>query len=61
MCEELENGRDGAGLWARARDGWRDSTAAPEAPDSLTLAAYLDGTLEAAARERVEAWMRWTW
>jgi hypothetical protein len=57
MSEELEKAGDGAGLWARARAGWRDATAAPEPPDPLTLAGYLDGTLEAAALERVEAWM----
>ncbi len=57
MSEELEKARDGAGLWARAREGWRVSAVAPEAPDPLTLAAYLDGTLDAAAQERVEAWM----
>ncbi len=57
MSEELDKAKDGAGLWARARPGWRDAAAAPEAPDPLTLAAYLDGTLEAAAQERVEAWM----
>lgn len=57
MSEELENGKDGTGLWARARAGWRDAAAAPEAPDPLNLAAYLDGTLDDAARERVEAWM----
>ena len=57
MSEELEKATDGAGLWARARAGWRDAVAAPEAPDPLTLAAYLDGTLEEATQERVEAWM----
>ena len=57
MSEELDKAKDGAGLWARARPRWRDAAAAPEAPDPLTLAAYLDGTLEEAAQERVEAWM----
>ncbi len=57
MSEELEKAKYGAGLWARARPGWRDTAAAPEAPDPLTLAAYLDDTLEEAAQERVEAWM----
>ena len=66
MSEEFGNGRDardGAGLWARARPGWR-AIAAPgtpeasgEAPDPLLLAAYLDGVLDAAERERVETWM----
>ncbi len=57
MTEETDKSEAGAALWARARAGWRAATAAPDAPDSLTLAAYLDGTLEEAARERVEAWM----
>ncbi len=57
MSEELEKARDGAGLWARARAGWRDSAASPEAPDPLILAAYLDGTLDETAQERVEAWL----
>lgn len=64
MSEEFGNGGNDARLWARARPGWR-ALAAPgeapgafgEAPDSLILAAYLDGALEAAERERVEAWM----
>ncbi len=57
MTEELDKSEDGAELWARAREGWREATAAPDAPESLTLAAYLDGTLDEAARARVEAWM----
>ena len=67
MSEEFGNAKDasdGAGLWARARPGWR-AFASPgeapgvsgEAPDPLILAAYLDGTLDLAERERVEAWM----
>ena len=67
MSEEFGNAKDasnGAGLWARARPGWR-AVAAPgeapgasgEAPDPLILAAYLDGALDTAERERVEAWM----
>ena len=64
MSEEYGNGGDGARLWARARPGWR-ALAAPggapgasgEAPDPLILAAYLDGALDEAERERVEAWM----
>ena len=64
MSEEYGNGGDGARLWARARPGWR-ALAAPggapgasgEAPDPLILAAYLDGALDQAERERVEAWM----
>jgi len=45
-----------AELWRRARAG-AGPAAAPEVPDSLTIAAYVDGTLEASARDRVEAWM----
>ena len=57
MTEELDKSEDGAELWARAREGWRETAPRPEAPESLTLAAYLDGTLDEAALERVEAWM----
>ncbi len=63
MSEEYGNGgnaRDGAGLWARARPGWRATIApgsAEEAADPLMLAAYLDGTLDEAGREAIEAWM----
>lgn len=56
MSEEYGNGGDGAGLWARARPGWR-SAVAPETPNPLMLAAYLDNTLNEAGREAVEAWM----
>ncbi len=54
------NARDGAGLWARARPGWRATIApgsAEEAPNPLMLSAYLDGTLDEAGRAAVEAWM----
>ncbi len=57
MTEETNKSKVGAELWARAREGWHAATAAPDAPDSMTLAAYLDGTLDEAALERVEAWM----
>ena len=63
MSEEYGTGgnaRDGAGLWARARPGWRATIApgsAEAAPNPLMLAAYLDGTLDEAGREAVEAWM----
>ncbi len=57
MTEGTNKSKAGAELWARAREGWRAAAPRPEAPDSLTLAAYLDGTLDEAARERVEAWM----
>ncbi len=55
MTEELDKSEDGAELWARAREGWRAAT--PDAPDSLTLAAYLDGKLDEGTRAQVEAWM----
>ncbi len=60
MSEENGNGgnaRDGAGLWARARPGWRASEVADETPNPLMLAAYLDDGLDEAGREAVEAWM----
>ncbi len=57
MTEELDKSEAGAALWARAREGWRAAALRPEAPDSMTLAAYLDGTLDEAALARVEAWM----
>ncbi len=60
MNEEYGNAKDGAGLWARARPGWRAarrSELAGEAPNPLILAAYLDDTLDQAGRAAVEAWM----
>ncbi len=60
-----ESARDGAALWARARAPWRESVAKsgdspgephPE-PDALTLAAYLDGTLDEAGAAAIETWM----
>ena len=57
MTEDRDKSKDGAGLWAGAREGWRGARPAPEAPDPVTLAAYLDGTLDPEAGERVEAWM----
>ncbi len=48
---------DGATLWYRARPSWRRAAGVPEAPDDLTLAAYLDGALDEAAAEAVETWM----
>ncbi len=57
MTEETDKSKAGADLWDRAREGWRAAAAAPDAPESVTLAAYLDGTLDEAALERVEAWM----
>ncbi len=63
MSAEYGNGgnaRDGAGLWARARPGWRASNrtqTAEDVPNPLVLAAYLDDTLDQAGRAAVEAWM----
>ena len=63
MSEEYGNGgnaRDGAGLWARVRPGWRATIvpgSAEEVPTPLVLAAYLDDTLDPAGRAAVEAWM----
>jgi hypothetical protein len=64
MSEEDEDTRDGAGLWARARPGWRALAATGNAPESaqevsnpLILADYLDGTLDEAGCEAIEAWM----
>ncbi len=53
------NARDGAGLWTRARPGWRaaESEASREVPDTLVLAAYLDGALNETERADIEAWM----
>jgi len=56
MSERNNKAADGAALWARARAMTLGALAA-EWPgiDESDLAAYLDGTLGAAARERVEA------
>ncbi len=43
-------------LWRRYQAADRPADPDDAAPDSLTLAAYLDGTLEPAERDRVEAW-----
>ncbi len=48
---------DGATLWYRARPSWRRTAGTPEAPDALTLAAYLDGNLDEETAEAVETWM----
>ena len=60
MSEEYGNGGDGARLWARARPGWRaahGSRSAEDVSNPLMLSAYLDGALDEAGREAVEAWM----
>ena len=47
---------EGAELWRRARATWADtSEPAPEAPDPLVLAAYLDGRLDEQAAAELEA------
>lgn len=55
MTRESEENQMDRDLWSAARAAWRDAGA--DAPDALTLAAYLDGRLEAAEQARVEAWM----
>ena len=45
---------DGRELWRRARPAWRARAAEAEAPDSLEIAAYLDGRLDPAARDSLE-------
>jgi len=54
--DESSHRRDAA-LWRRARGPWAEAEGVAEAPDTVTLAGYLDGTLEAPARARVETWM----
>jgi len=44
--------REGASLWAQAKPGLASGFARP---DDLALAAYLDGRLDEAGRDRVEA------
>jgi anti-sigma factor RsiW len=46
---------EAAALWRRARNGLGPQGVA--SPDALTIAAYVDGTLDSAARDQVEAWM----
>jgi len=48
---------EAAGLWHRARGPWRAAQGAPEAPDAMTLAAYLEGRLGEDAAGVVETWM----
>ena len=56
MSEGDSKAADGRELWQRARGSAQHALAAraPEL-DEATLAAYLDGSLDAAARTRVEA------
>ncbi len=55
--EKGTDAADGATLWYRARPSWREATGVSEAPDALTLAAYLDGSLDELSAEAVETWM----
>lgn len=43
-------------LWRRYQAAGRSADPTEQAPDSMALAAYLDGTLEDVERDRVEAW-----
>lgn len=43
-------------LWRQYQAAGRSADPNDDAPDGMALAAYLDGTLEAAERDRVEAW-----
>lgn len=54
MTNDMVNGPD-AGLWRRARAAWAEREGADDMSDPLLLAAYIDGTLGARERERVEA------
>lgn len=45
----------GAGLWRRARAAWAEHEDPGDELDLLPLAAYIDGTLDANERERLEA------
>lgn len=57
MNDKFERNQEDAALWAATRAAWRESTGDRPAPDAVTLAAYLDGGLDADGRARVEAWM----
>lgn len=46
---------EAAALWRRVRVGRAPQGVA--APDALTIAAYVDGTLESDERDRIEAWL----
>jgi|GEM_PF-1377531 len=47
---------EAAELW-RQIEVEDDSGSGPETPETLLIAAYVDGTLDPPARDRVEAWM----
>jgi hypothetical protein len=47
----------GADLWRKARGPIRAALGDSPAPDAMTLAAYLDGTLDEAGVAPVEAWL----
>ena len=60
MNEQDRRAKRDAELWHRLREEARVPAAdegSQEMPDEMALAAYLDGTLDERARERVEAWL----
>jgi hypothetical protein len=59
MTERDRRERRDTELWRRLREEARvpGEDLPGDRPDELTLAAYLDGTLDAPASERLEAWL----
>lgn len=57
----MTHGKQGDGeaarLWQRAREPWRAAVGTPGQPEASMLAAYLEGRLDEAAAEAVEAWL----
>lgn len=54
MTQDKTKTAEGAALWRRFSEG---RSPAAEAPDALTLAAYLDGALDETEVARLEAWL----
>ncbi len=54
MTQDKTKTAEGAALWRRFSEG---RSLAAEAPDALTLAAYLDGALDETEVARLEAWL----